>query len=260
MKMTNAKMDEYFVSHPEHSLTDRYLHYVSLDEMRAFIGLMILVGVFRASRDPLESLFSEDLNFGKPIFRATMPRERMKTILRFLRFDDPATRIERVKVDKLAPIRYIFDLINDSLNSAYHPGRFTTIDEHLCRYRGRCKFRQFMPNKPDKYGLKFWVLADARNYYPLNIEVYTGKNILYSNKSEDVTMRLTSKLSPGHVVVGDNYFTSLHLTNRLFFLYNCIEWGDAIIVEGTRIEKRRRDVKLALNLFVITILRYCFSV
>ena len=43
-------------------------------------------------------------------------------------------------------------------------------------------------------------------------------------------------------------------------LYNCIEWGDAIIVEGTRIEKRRRDVKLALNLFVITILRYCFSV
>ena len=58
--MTNAKMDEYFVSHPEHSLTDRYLHYVSLDEMRAFIGLMILVGVFRASRDSLESLFSSN--------------------------------------------------------------------------------------------------------------------------------------------------------------------------------------------------------
>ena len=67
-----------------------------------------------------------------------MLRERVKTILRFLRLDDQATRIERAKVDKLAPIREIFDMVNNALRSAYHPGTFVTIDRHLCRYRGRC--------------------------------------------------------------------------------------------------------------------------
>ena len=90
-----------------------------------------------------------------------------------------------------------------------------TIDEHLCRYKGRCKFRQYIPSKPDRYGLKCWVVADSLNFYPLNVEVFTGKNILYPTKSEELTMRMTSKLEPGHVVVGDNYFTSLRLSRQL---------------------------------------------
>ena len=123
-----------------------------MEELRALTGLMILTGVFRASREPLESLFCEDLNFGKPIFRATMPRERMKTILKFLRFDDHSSWMERARVDKLAPIREMFEMVKRSLHSAYNPGTFVTIDQHLCRYRGRCQFLQYMPNKPDKQG------------------------------------------------------------------------------------------------------------
>ena len=65
---------------------------------------MILNGAFRASREPLSDLFSEDPNFGRPIFRATMPRERFKVFLRFLRFDDVDTRPERQKSDNLAAI------------------------------------------------------------------------------------------------------------------------------------------------------------
>ena len=31
-----------------------------------------------------------------------------------------------------------------------------------------------MPNKPDKYGVKFWVLADVETKYVSNIDVYLG--------------------------------------------------------------------------------------
>ena len=66
-----------------------------------------------------------------------------------------------------------------------------------------------MPNKPDKYGLKCWILADSCTFYPITVEVYTGKNVLISNKPEDVTLRLASVLPPRHVVVGDNLMVQL---------------------------------------------------
>ena len=175
---------------------------------------MLLTGVFRANREPIGELFSDDLNFGRPIFRAAMPRERMKNILRFLRFDNHETRSVRVIQDKLGPMRDVFDEVNKALNCAYHPGKFVTIDEHLSRYRGHCPFRQYMPNKPDKYGIKIWALADAKNFYPINLEVCTGKNNSLSNKPEELSLRMVTNLSPGHVVVGDNYFSSLSICNR----------------------------------------------
>ena len=51
--------------------------------MTAFFGLMLLIGVFRASRDPVNCIYSDDPNYSRPIFRDTMPRDRFKLILRF---------------------------------------------------------------------------------------------------------------------------------------------------------------------------------
>ena len=40
--------------------------------------------------------------------------------------------------------------------------------------KSRCSFVTFMPNKPDKYGVKFWVLADMEIKYVSNIDVFLG--------------------------------------------------------------------------------------
>ena len=143
-----------------------------------------------------------------------MPRDRFKAILRFVRFDDLETRTMRLQTDKLAPIRFVSDKIIDALNKAYSPNTNLTIDEHLCRYKGKCPFRQYIPSKPDKYGIKVFILADSKNFYPLNLEIYTGKGGP-SCKPDDLTLRLTSILKPGHVITGDNYFTSLNLSRKL---------------------------------------------
>ena len=213
--MTNLKLQDYLVLNQNKSSI--YLKPFTIEELMALIGLLLLTGVFHASRESLSDLYSDDINKSKPIFKATMGRDRLKSLLRFLRFDDASTRLNRIKTDKLAPIRSCFELINSALAKCYTPGKWITVDEHLCRYRGRCSFKQYMPNKPDRYGIKMWVLADAKTFYPITIEVFTGaghKSI--SNKPEDVVHRLASKLPPGCVLVGDNYFTSLSLCRRLF--------------------------------------------
>ena len=165
---------------------------------------MILIGIFRAHKEGISNLYSEDPNLSKPIIKCAMPRDRFKVILRFLRFDDPSTRLERSLLDKLAPIRHVFDSINASLNRSYSPGKWLTVDEHMARYRGKCPIRQYLPAKPDKYGIKVFILADSKTYYPFVIEAYTGKSKL-NNSPEDIVLRLCSYLRLGHIVVGDNY-------------------------------------------------------
>ena len=143
-----------------------------------------------------------------------MPRDRFKIFLRFLRFDDLETRRARQATHPLAPIRHIIDGIKATLLSIYTPGQWTTFDEHLCRYRGRCSFKQFIPSKPDRYGIKIFKLVDALNYFPITFEIYCGKQEL-SNKPKELVLRLSSVLKPGHIICADNYFSSLSLSFTL---------------------------------------------
>ena len=174
LEMTNRKLDGYIKSIVKKIVNNRYLNPITLPEIKSFISLLILTRVFRANREPIDELYREDLNFETPTFRAAMPRERFKNILRFLRFEGNTTRIERVLIHKLAPIRDILESINKAFYAAYTPGKLNTIDEHLCNYHRRCQFLQYLRNKPDKYAINIWVPANAGNYYPLNLEVFTG--------------------------------------------------------------------------------------
>ena len=55
------------------------------------------------------------------------------------------------------------------------PSSNTCIDEQLYSYRGRCSFKQYIPSKPAKYGIKFWSIVDCSSGYLLASEIYAGK-------------------------------------------------------------------------------------
>ena len=84
MEMTNQKIEIYLSANPNLSLNNNnnnnYIYPATFQEMKAFLGLIILCGCFRAYREPTTDLFSEDSNFDRPIFRTVMPRERFKSI------------------------------------------------------------------------------------------------------------------------------------------------------------------------------------
>lgn len=146
--------------------------------------------------------------------------KRFKFLLRCLRFDDRTTRSERKAIDRLAPIRDVFEMFVQNCKKSYCPGENLTIDEMLPGFRGRCSFRQYIPSKPNKYGLKIFALVDSRMFYTLNLEIYAGKQpegpFQQSNKPSDVVLRLAEPVvGSGRNIVADNWFTDFALIKTL---------------------------------------------
>lgn len=190
---------------------------VDMTEMQAFVGLLLARGTYKANGESTHELWSTE--HGRPMFSATMSYNRFRTLRRFLRFDDKMTRASRLRTDKLAAIRLLLDRLIENSQACYIPGPSVTVDEQLYSYRGRCKYRQYMPKKPAKYGLKFWLCCDSETFYVYNLEMYTGKDDAADQTvslGERVVRHLSSPLwGSGRNVTTDNFFTCIRLARFL---------------------------------------------
>lgn len=215
---TNLRIEERRASCADLS-KHRYMTTVSTSELKAYIGLLFIAGFYRSNRQNLNDLWQAD-GTGVEIFRLTMSIQRFFFIQSCLRFDDKSTRAERHKLDNLAPIREVFEAFVEQCQKMYTPGENCTIDEMLVAFRGRCKFRQYIPSKPARYGLKIFSLVDSKTFYVNNLEIYAGKqpNGQYSvsNKPFDVVNRIVFPISKTHRnLTFDNWFTSYELISHL---------------------------------------------
>ena len=61
------------------------------------------------------------------------------------------------------------------LKRYYIPGHNLTVDEQLMPFRGRCSCIQYLPSKPDRYGIKMFWIVDSDNSYSLRCVPYLGK-------------------------------------------------------------------------------------
>ena len=63
---------------------------ITVPELKRYIGLALLAGVYRGKHESIRALWSEV--HGRPIFSETMARNRFSMITRCLRFDDKERR------------------------------------------------------------------------------------------------------------------------------------------------------------------------
>ena len=99
-------------------------------------------------------------------------------ILHFLHLNNSDQQVShgRPGYDALFKVRKLLDLITPRLMSEYHVHEKLAIDEAMIPFKGRLGFKQYMKDKPTKWGIKVFVLADSRNGYVKRIQIYTGKN------------------------------------------------------------------------------------
>lgn len=188
-------------------------------EFTSFIGLLYLAGLLRSNRQSLEELWGED-GFGVERFHLVMNLKRFKFLIRCTRLDDIKTREVRKNVDKLAAVRDVFEIFVSNCQKSYSVGKNITVDEKLEGFRGRCSFIQYIPSKPNKYGIKIYASVDSKTFYSHNLEIYAGKQpegpYMLSNKPKDVVMRLVEPLfGSGRNITCDNWFTSVELFEAL---------------------------------------------
>ena len=153
---------------------------LSLSDLEAFIALQYTRGLY-GKNHPVSFLYNKKYRI--PIFSKTMPRDRFLNILKYLRFDNkPNRKRSGPDADKFAPIREVFETFLSMCQIKYNCNFFLTIDEQLMPVKSCCSFITFMPNKPDKYRIKFWVLADVETKYVVNIVPYL---VLKNDKNEE---------------------------------------------------------------------------
>ena len=75
-------------------------------------------------------------------------------ILRFLSFDDKTMRSEISKADKLYSMCDVCETENKNLEKHYISSENLTADEQLMPCRAHCSLIQYIPTKPNKYGIK----------------------------------------------------------------------------------------------------------
>jgi hypothetical protein len=206
---------------------------VDLIEMEAFIGIHLLCGVYKAHYRNIKEVFGD--RDGIPALCASMTLQRFECIRKTLRFDD---RQRRDPDDPLSPVRHMWNLALQKFRDLYKPTATATIDEQLVEFHGRVMFRQFIPSKPGKYGIKIVWLVDNDTTYALNGLVYIGAATFPDRAGEPLAQLTTMKVvepffHTGINVTADNWFTSCPLLDKL------VEKN--ITVVGT-VRKHHRDL------------------
>ncbi len=107
-------------------------------------------GAFGAKNLPIHSLWSN--TWGISFFRDTMSCNRFKDILRFIRFDMKSCRSQRLQTDKFLLASEVWRSFIENSILCYKPKENVTVDEQLFPTKARCRFTQYISNKPDKFG------------------------------------------------------------------------------------------------------------
>jgi hypothetical protein len=192
---------------------------VTLTELKAWIGIRMFMSVLHLPSNDM--YWSQDWLFGKLFIPKIMKRDRFDKISLYFHASDRTQNPPRGQDghDKLHHIRPIHDLILGKCLEMYRPHRNQSIDEAMIPFRGRLGFKQYLPAKPTKYGIKVWCRADPNNGYMYEFQVYTGKenrNIPEVGLATRVVVDLSRSIQGQfHIVNVDNFFTSPDLLGRL---------------------------------------------
>ena len=187
------------------------------EEFKVFLRVIILICVYKSNNESVEQLRST--LEGRPIFDHTMSRGRYQQILRFLQFDNAQSRRHHRSPDKQLPIRKMFEIWDSYLRDSYTCRRNMTVHEQLVCFRERCSFKQYIPSKPSKRGIKLWTICDSTCSYIWKILVHIRKDAGLARKTKRGT-RIVLDLAEDiddfcRNITCDNFFTNLSLVRKL---------------------------------------------
>ena len=201
---------KYAISKGNHSFT------INNNTLKAFIAILLVSNYVDLPRRPMYWEHNEDTH--NTTVSSLLSRNRFDEIMQNLHLADNSNLD---KEDKFAKVRPLIDKLNEQCLANYLPEQSVSIDESMVAYFGRHGCKQYMRNKPVKFGYKFWVAATLLGY-AIQFYPYAGKDENYDSKlglGGSVVAILAEKLplqvgSNYHIIM-DNFFTSPNLLRIL---------------------------------------------
>ena len=158
---------------------------ITVKEMIHFFGIMLRISLEPRKMGGYQSYFTEQLSITASNGYSTSLRGYhawAKDIMSLLRFKQirSAFRSECDRYDpndKCYQLSWIIRQFNFMAKKIFHLGPNASFDEGGIPMRSRfCPVRQYNKDKPAKYRVDFFILADSRDYFIYHLDVYQGKN------------------------------------------------------------------------------------
>lgn len=212
---TNYKIAKQRVKYKSPYWSD--LRDIDIIELKAILGLLLYTSAFNSNQEDLSSLFATD-GTGREIFRCVIASNRFAFLIGCLRFDNPDDRKER-ETDSVAATNCIFNAFVQNCQEAYSPSAECCIDEMLIPFKGKCKFKTFMPNKIKQYGIKVTSLIDTANNYFYNGFIDSGEQFIDNhqhNRATKAALYLTTPIwGSCRNITADTSFSSVEICEEL---------------------------------------------
>ncbi|KAK1784272.1 hypothetical protein P4O66_019984, partial [Electrophorus voltai] len=196
---------------------------INADEMLRFISIVIYLGLLKPSA--IRDLWRKDHLHSHPFPPSVMTGKRYEAISANLHLSDPAADAINDQLrgqpayDCLFRLKPLMGQILTACQAYYQPHQNIAIDERMVATKARISMKQYIKDKPTKWGYKLFVLADSANGYTWNFSVYEGKARRPSGKglSFDAVVNLihVPSLGTGYTVYVDNFYTSSMLFRHL---------------------------------------------
>ncbi|XP_067124358.1 piggyBac transposable element-derived protein 4-like [Centruroides vittatus] len=175
-------------------------------------------------RKPEEKMYwTQDAKLHIPFFGRVISKNRYADIKKNLHFMNNDTynadTHPNPKLHKIWPI--LLDL-NSKFSRFYTPERDISIDESLMLYKGRLAWKQYIPQKRARFGVKFYNLCESSSGYLYKFLIYTGKSTVLDDKykhmpvSSQIVLTLAdSLLDKGYCLTTDRFYSSPQLADHL---------------------------------------------
>ena len=200
---------------------------INVGDLKDFISILFLSAI-QKRKDKPSNWWCEDPLMEMPIAKNIMSGKKFHMMLRYLHVCDMATQpsIHNPLYSPMYKVQELIDYLEQRYKLAFEPGPSLSLDESLVRAFGRIKFKVRIITKSARYGIKIYVLADARTSYVMNVIVYTGQ-YTYNNgntvetceelkKTVKVCKELCKPYKGSHrVVYVDRFYTSIELIQEL---------------------------------------------
>ena len=153
--------------------------HVSKDELKVFLGILIVSGynILAGKRQYWEA--ASDVR-NEMVYNA-MRRDRFAQLMRFLHFAD---NTKPDLMDKMWKLRPLVNILKSSFLKNFRPTQQLAYDESMVAYFGRHGCKQFIREKPIRFGYKVWSLNNP-NGYLVNFEIYQGRNPYGNSEYEE---------------------------------------------------------------------------